>query len=105
MYHEVKDRERRVPLEQQRWLPSSPLQHPPTQHTSPLTPRQRPPPSHYHPTPAKAVPPSRMRLPLLLAFLTLARFSSALYFYLEAGANRCFLEELPKDTIVVGTST
>lgn len=27
---------------------------------------------------------------------------NALYFYLEAGENRCFLEELPKDTIVVG---
>lgn len=31
------------------------------------------------------------------------RFTQALYFYLDAGENRCFLEELPKDTIVVGT--
>lgn len=45
-----------------------------------------------------------LRLPTLLAFLLLARFSSALYFYLEAGEKRCFLEELPKDTIVVGQS-
>jgi p24 family protein alpha len=29
-------------------------------------------------------------------------FSNALYFYLNAGQSRCFLEELPKDTIVVG---
>ena len=39
---------------------------------------------------------------VLGACLALARSSAALYFYLDAGANKCFLEELPKDTIVVG---
>lgn len=44
-----------------------------------------------------------MRLPLLLAsLLALAQSCTALYFYLGAGENRCFIEELPKDTIVVG---
>lgn len=41
----------------------------------------------------------------LLVLLGLSQFSNALYFYLNAGENRCFLEELPKDTIVVGTSS
>lgn len=45
-----------------------------------------------------------LRLPLVVAFLSLLHLSSALYFYLDAGENRCFLEELPKDTIVVGES-
>ncbi|GAA5966642.1 hypothetical protein JCM3765_007259 [Sporobolomyces pararoseus] len=43
--------------------------------------------------------------PLLLSLavlIGLSQFSNALYFYLNAGENRCFLEELPKDTIVVG---
>ncbi|KAL8286380.1 hypothetical protein RQP46_004397 [Phenoliferia psychrophenolica] len=44
----------------------------------------------------------RSSFSLLLPVLLLAHLSSALYFYLEAGANKCFLEELPKDTIVVG---
>lgn len=39
---------------------------------------------------------------VLCACLALAQSTSALYFYLDAGANKCFLEELPKDTIVVG---
>lgn len=43
-----------------------------------------------------------MRLTLLLSLLCLAKFSQALHFYLETGQTRCFLEELPKDTIVVG---
>lgn len=43
-----------------------------------------------------------LRLPLVVAFLSLLHLTSALYFYLDAGENRCFLEELPKDTIVVG---
>ncbi|KDE04505.1 hypothetical protein MVLG_05071 [Microbotryum lychnidis-dioicae p1A1 Lamole] len=38
----------------------------------------------------------------LFAALAWVQSSQALYFYLEAGQNRCFLEELPKDTIVVG---
>ncbi|GAA5924352.1 hypothetical protein JCM1841_001367 [Sporobolomyces salmonicolor] len=44
----------------------------------------------------------RLVLSLVLAVLGLSQFSNALYFYLNAGENRCFLEELPKDTIVVG---
>lgn len=46
----------------------------------------------------------RSAFSLLLPVLFLVQLSSALYFYLEAGANKCFLEELPKDTIVVGAS-
>lgn len=46
-----------------------------------------------------------MKLLIVLgALLALAQSSAALYFYLDAGANKCFLEELPKDTIVVGKS-
>ena len=41
---------------------------------------------------------------LLVLLATLLQLSNGLYFYLEAGENRCFLEELPKDTIVVGQS-
>lgn len=37
--------------------------------------------------------------PLFLAF---SLPISSLYFYLDAGSERCFLEGLPKDTIVVG---
>ncbi|KAI5480461.1 ER to Golgi transport-related protein [Pseudohyphozyma bogoriensis] len=47
-------------------------------------------------------PLSAMKLPVLALLLSLVHLSSALYFYLEAGENKCFLEELPKDTIVVG---
>ncbi|KAM0787501.1 hypothetical protein ACM66B_003573 [Microbotryomycetes sp. NB124-2] len=43
-----------------------------------------------------------LRLAWVLALLSLSRVCSGLYFYLGAGENRCFLEELPKDTIVVG---
>jgi hypothetical protein len=32
-------------------------------------------------------------------------FSQALHFYLDASEQRCFLEELPSDTIVEGKST
>jgi hypothetical protein len=32
----------------------------------------------------------------------LAAPSNALYFYLHAGEEKCFIEELPKDTLVVG---
>lgn len=38
------------------------------------------------------------------AALFFAQSASALYFYLAAGENRCFIEEIPKDTIVVGES-
>lgn len=41
----------------------------------------------------------------LLLFLLLQVCSvRALYFYLDAGQTRCFIEEVPKDTIVVGKS-
>lgn len=46
----------------------------------------------------------RLSLSILLSVAFFSQLSSALYFYLEAGANKCFLEELPKDTIVVGAS-
>lgn len=43
-------------------------------------------------------------LALLAALFALAQTAHGLYFYLQAGAERCFLEELPRDTIVVGKS-
>jgi len=39
---------------------------------------------------------------LALALALLVSQAQALYFYLNAGETRCFLEELPQDTIVVG---
>jgi hypothetical protein len=40
----------------------------------------------------------------LVALSVLPASSDALYFYLAAGTTRCFLEELPQHTIVVGES-
>ncbi|KAH8924039.1 hypothetical protein BT69DRAFT_1261836 [Atractiella rhizophila] len=41
--------------------------------------------------------------PLYLLFSSaLIALSNALYFYLDAGTTKCFIEELPQDTIVVG---
>jgi len=37
------------------------------------------------------------------AVASLARPASALYFYVAEGAQRCFIEEVPSDTLVVGT--
>jgi len=46
-----------------------------------------------------------MRRFLLLALLyTLLSPASCLYFYLEGSQTRCFLEDLPKDTLVLGTA-
>lgn len=39
---------------------------------------------------------------LLATILVLVQSSSALYFYLEGSEEKCFIEELPKDTLVVG---
>lgn len=39
---------------------------------------------------------------LSFALLLLTRATSALYFYLEPDVPKCFLEELPNDTVVVG---
>ena len=43
--------------------------------------------------------------PLLVlgALATLLSPAYGLYFYLEGSQMRCFLEDLPKDTLVVGT--
>jgi hypothetical protein len=38
----------------------------------------------------------------LCLLLALARPAAALHFYLEGGESKCFIEELPKDTNVVG---
>jgi hypothetical protein len=38
-----------------------------------------------------------------LTLLTLVATTSALHFYLDANERRCFIEELPTDTIVEGT--
>jgi p24 family protein alpha len=47
-----------------------------------------------------------MHLFLLLASLfILLSPSYSLYFYLEGSQTRCFLEDLPKDTLVVGITS
>lgn len=46
---------------------------------------------------------SRMLAILLLAALVLP--SQALYFYIDGEVPKCFFEELPKDTLVVGKSS
>lgn len=37
-----------------------------------------------------------------LPLLSLASAAHALYFFIDAATPRCFFEELPKDTLVVG---
>lgn len=52
------------------------------------------------------MPPSKPWLSPLLTLLTLfslAIQTNALYFYMDGRQTRCFFEELPKDTLVVGT--
>lgn len=39
---------------------------------------------------------------LFLPLLSLAGAARALYFYVDSQAPKCFFEELPKDTLVVG---
>ncbi|KAJ3210352.1 emp24p/erv25p- protein [Dinochytrium kinnereticum] len=39
----------------------------------------------------------------LLAFLAIASCANALYFVLEGSEQKCFVEELPKETTVIGT--
>lgn len=41
---------------------------------------------------------------LILALAIWAQVSDALYFYLERAEKKCFLEELPKETMVTGTT-
>jgi len=41
----------------------------------------------------------------LLPLLSLATMAQALYFYIDVTKPRCFFEELPKDTLVVGHYT
>ncbi|KAI9256503.1 emp24/gp25L/p24 family/GOLD-domain-containing protein [Phascolomyces articulosus] len=40
---------------------------------------------------------------LLISLAIFAQVSDALYFYLEGSEKKCFLEELPKETMVTGT--
>ena len=48
--------------------------------------------------------PSRSRSYIAAALLlTLVSPINALYFYMNSGTPKCFFEELPKDTLVVGT--
>lgn len=42
-------------------------------------------------------------LATLLAVSSLFSTSQALYFYLDGTTPKCFYEDLPKDTLVVGT--
>ncbi len=39
---------------------------------------------------------------LLLPLLSLGTVAQALHFFVDASAPKCFVEELPKDTLVVG---
>lgn len=41
---------------------------------------------------------------LIVALAIFAKVSDALYFYLEGAEKKCFLEELPKETMVTGTT-
>lgn len=41
----------------------------------------------------------------ILPLLSLSAVAQALYFYIDATAPKCFFEELPKDTLVVGHYT
>ncbi|KAF9447717.1 hypothetical protein P691DRAFT_801905 [Macrolepiota fuliginosa MF-IS2] len=43
-----------------------------------------------------------MRLPVLSVVLAIAATVNALHFYLDANQKRCFIEELPTDTVVEG---
>lgn len=45
-----------------------------------------------------------MRLLLLSLFLSFITYIHALHFYLDANQKRCFVEELPTDTVVEGQS-
>ncbi|RKP09937.1 emp24/gp25L/p24 family/GOLD-domain-containing protein [Thamnocephalis sphaerospora] len=45
---------------------------------------------------------SRVALLLALSLLALVPFTNALHFYLEGSLQKCFVEELPKETLVVG---
>jgi len=38
----------------------------------------------------------------VLPFLSLVGVSQALWFYIDGTSSKCFFEELPKDTLVVG---
>jgi p24 family protein alpha len=41
----------------------------------------------------------------LLPLLSLSAVAQALYFYIDGNSPKCFFEELPKDTLVVGHYT
>lgn len=41
----------------------------------------------------------------LLSLLSLSTVAQALYFYVDGHSPKCFFEELPKDTLVVGHYT
>jgi p24 family protein alpha len=51
--------------------------------------------------------PHQRRSPLLtlLTLLVLASAAHALHFYLDANEKRCFIEEIPTDTVVEGQSS
>lgn len=48
---------------------------------------------------------SDMWKPSVLVAAALALPTQALHFYLDGAVQKCFYEELPKDTLVVGTIT
>merc|ERR1712144_157028 len=49
-------------------------------------------------------PPAMIRLlPSLISLVLLVCQTQALYFYIDGPSQKCFFEELPKDTLVVGS--
>lgn len=56
------------------------------------------------PTMKPSHPNSLRSLTVFLAFALLIAKTQALYFFLENGVPKCFYEDLPKDTLVVGAS-
>lgn len=56
---------------------------------------------------APSMPSSSSWLSFLFAAFAVLSFSvpaNALYFYMDGRQTKCFFEDLPKDTLVVGTS-
>lgn len=54
--------------------------------------------------PSQAWPAGILRALLILCTFSFIAPTRALYFFLEGGTQKCFYEELPKDTLVVGES-
>lgn len=45
---------------------------------------------------------TQLRLSVLLLLVAYLAGTQALYFYLEGSEKKCFIEDLPKETLVIG---